>query len=154
MYIPPDVKTDATPDPVIAGQQYAMERPRNPFEQIVGGRIRGGEGGAGGPPRPANQNVSQEEVRRMIPEPLTLEERAWQNYGRQMHPDDVMKSESVWGGAKRIAEQHGISEAEGFAHMANDLWKRMGANRYMSPEMAKRYMRVERARMMGIKSAE
>ncbi|WP_454916546.1 hypothetical protein [Xanthobacter sediminis] len=97
------------------------------------------------PASPVNANASPQEVRAMIPEPLSRQDRDWQNYGRFMSPDDVLGSEAVWGAASS-----GADRAQSFADAANDLWRRMGANRYMSPDMARRYMAVEEAKMRGI----
>lgn len=83
-----------------------------------------------------------------LPPPLTPLERNWQNYGKRMSPDDVLTSEAVWGHATRGAEA-GLGRAESFAQAANDLWQRMGANRYVSPDMARRYIAQEESRMRG-----
>jgi hypothetical protein len=101
----------------------------------------------GAPPPPSNVNVSQQQVRDMIPEPLPRQDRDWQNYGRNMSPDEVMGSEPVWGAA---ATAEGQGRAEAFAEAANDMWRRMGANRYITPEIARRYMATEEAKMRGI----
>ena len=103
---------------------------------------RGALGAFGGKPRmgiPANMNVSQKEIIEMIPPPLSRMDRDWQNYGRFMKPDDVLDSEVVWGAGNLGAEQ-GLGRAESFASAANDLWKRMGANRFITPELARKYM--------------
>ena len=97
----------------------------------------------------ANQNVSQAEVKAMLPPPLSRAERDWQNYGRRMSPDDVLGSEPVWSWAN-LYQQQGLGRAEGFADAANDFWQRMGANRYITPEQARRHMAVEEAKMRGI----
>ncbi len=125
----------------------------NPFVQM--GRVRG-EGAGGGytpPPKAANTNTSQAEIKASI-QPLSLKDRNWQNYGSNMHPDEVLTSEPVWGGARRLAEEKGIPAHEAFADLANDLWQRMGANRYISPEMAKSYMRIQRGEAAGISSVK
>jgi len=103
----------------------------------------------GKPPEPANTNVSQAQVKAMLPEPLSRRERDWQNYGKHMSPDDVLGSEVVWSAAA-LGQESGLGRAEEFAAAANDLWKRMGANRYITPELAERYMRVEEAKAKGI----
>lgn len=102
------------------------------------------------PGEPANVNTSQAEIRESLPGPLSLFERNWQNYGSRMTPDEVMGSEPVWGAAQQYADQ-GLGRSQGFAAAANDMWQRMGANRYITPEMAQRYMNVEEAKQRGIK---
>jgi hypothetical protein len=107
--------------------------------------------------RAANQNRSPEEIQAEIknnlPEPLSYFERSWQNYGQHLSPDDVLQSEVTWGAAN-LAADAGTGRAEGFAAMANYLWNRMGANRYISPDLARRYMAVEEGRMRGIRALE
>jgi hypothetical protein len=77
-------------------------------------------------------------LRRMTPDeraalqPLLTKERILNNYSRSMTPDEVMHSEPVWRGAARLAAEKGISESEAFAELANAMWQRQGANRYIS----------------------
>jgi hypothetical protein len=82
-------------------------------------------------------------IRDLIPPPLSWEEKIWQNYGKRMSPDDVLQSESVWGGAQQLHQHTGMPEHEGFAQVANMLWRRMGAKERISPEEAKQYIADE-----------
>lgn len=75
--------SDATPYPVLSGQQYAMEQKPNPYEQIVGGRVRGGEGGAGGakPEILSPKSVSTEQNLRGQLQELESQQRALMQHG-------------------------------------------------------------------------
>ena len=96
---------------------------------------------------PANQNVSQAAVKAALPGELSIEDRTWQNYASKVvHPDEVLSSEALWGGAARIAERDGISNAEAFSYLANDIWKRMGANKFITPQMAQKHILEERTK--------
>jgi hypothetical protein len=96
----------------------------------------------------ANENAKFE-----LPEIKSWEDQQWDNYVKRMSPDELLTSETLWGGAKRLSDDVGISESEAFAQLANRFWRRMGANRYITPELAKRYMKVERAKLDGIQGA-
>jgi len=100
-------------------------------------------------PVAANRNVSQQQIKEMVGQPLSQFDRDWQNYISKMSPDEVMGSDPVWAAANRAAEQ-GVGRAKGFADAANSFWQRMGANRYISEEQARRYMAIEEAKMRGI----
>ncbi|HEX4828318.1 MAG TPA: hypothetical protein VFV12_08835, partial [Xanthobacteraceae bacterium] len=104
----------------------------------------------GEPGKPANVNTSQKEIIENLPPPLSLSERTWRNYASRMTPDEMMHSEAVWGGARRIAEETGMPESEAFAQLLNDMWGRAGANRHITPAQARRFMGQER----GIRAVE
>ncbi len=89
-------------------------------------------------PRPAAN------ARPEVGPPLSLMDRNWQNYGQHMKPDDVVSSEAVWGGARRLSEETGVPVQNAFAQLANDMWQRMGANRYITPDSARREMGKQR----------
>lgn len=97
--------------------------------------------------QPANINTSQAEIAASI-HPLSRKDRDWQNYGRHMTPEDVLDSEVVWGAAA-LAKDAGGGRAEAFAAAANDLWGRMGANQYISPELARKYIARKEAEARG-----
>lgn len=99
---------------------------------------------AGKLPAAANANVSQKAVKEMIPPPLDTYERTWKNYTKNMAPDEMMASEPVWGSARELSREHGISESEGFANLVNDYYGRKGINQFMTPDAARRYMAGER----------
>lgn len=84
-----------------------------------------------------------------LPGPLSLSERTWQNYASKLRdPEEVLQLDALW------SPRDGVNPAEHFAGLANDMWQRMGANRYMTPEMADRYMRIERGKLAGIQPVE
>jgi hypothetical protein len=143
-------------------QQLAMELPKDPTQPT---RIFGeAPGGAfipkitKSPPRaPANVNVSQKQIIERLRIP-SVEEKLWQNYGNYMRdigPEAALRSEPLWGTSRRIAEESGQAEHEVFARLANEYFQRNSLNRYMSPDMAKRFMRRERGEVLqGIKPVE
>ncbi len=96
---------------------------------------------------PANSNVSQAEVIADLPPPLSTNDRIYQNYAKSMSPDEMLKSEPVWSASANLSESKGISPGEAFAEIANDMFRRMGANRYMTPRAARVYMARERAHL-------
>jgi hypothetical protein len=85
------------------------------------------------PARPANSNYG-------LPEPLSFKDRIWQNYTRRMSPEEALQSEAIWSGAKQLAKERGIPESHAFAELANDYFARGGHNRFMTPEVARRFM--------------
>lgn len=125
------------------------------LDRIAGTEVTsGGIGGYAVPLQAANNNPSQAEIIDSLPSPLTLEERTWQNYGRWMTPDEVLPSKAVWGGASDLVEASKaagapIRYAEAFAYLANGLWSRMGANKYISPALAQKYIIEQRSRGTG-----
>ncbi len=96
--------------------------------------------------RPANANVSQAEVVANLPQ-LSANDRIYQNYVKSMTPDEMLKSEPVWSASSNLASSKGISPGEAFAEVANDMFRRMGANRFMTPRAARVYMARERGHL-------
>lgn len=79
----------------------------------------------------ASDAHSNELTRRVIPRPLSLADRTWQNYASKLtNPDDVLQLDALWA-AKSPKE---------FAALANDMWGRMGVQRQMTPADAQQYM--------------
>lgn len=144
---------DPTADLTAASQPMTDEAFQNALNDPASRlqRLYGRYGGT--PPDAANSNKSQAQIKAELPEPLSRADRDWQNYGVRMHPDEVLNSEVVWG-AGRLGAEQGLGRAESFAQAANDLWRRMGANRYITPEQARRHIAVEEGRMRGIKGVE
>ena len=101
-------------------------------------------------PRPANLNTSQAQVKQSLPPPKAFMDRIWDNYAKNMTPEEFLKSEPAWSGAARLSEAQGISESEAFAQLANEMFSRMGANHFMTPQTARKFMGQER----GIKPVE
>jgi len=95
-------------------------------------------------PKAANVNTSKAEVLADLPPPLPPSDRIWQNYVKRMGPDEMLKSEPVWSAAENLSAAKGISPSEAFAEVANDMFGRMGANRFMTPAQAKMHMARER----------
>lgn len=100
-------------------------------------------------PRPANENINIKSMGggpppRTLPQPLTIEDRAWQNYASKMSPDEFLKSEALWGGSKRLSEQNGTLWHEEFANLANEMFGRMGVNKFLSPTAAHKIMGEQR----------
>jgi hypothetical protein len=95
-------------------------------------------------PKAANVNTSKAEVLADLPLPLPPSDRIWQNYVKRMGPDEMLKSEPVWSTAENLSAAKGISPSEAFAEVANDMFGRMGANRFMTPAQAKMHMARER----------
>lgn len=102
--------------------------------------------------KPANQNASRKEIIESLPPPKSFMDRIWDNYAKRMTPDEFLESEPLWGGAKNLSEASGISESEAFAQIANEIFGRMGANRYMTPQNARSY--IGRARGIGAVNTE
>ncbi len=102
------------------------------------------------PKKAANINTSQSEIKAMLAEPTSFPERLYTNYVKAIKPEDVLSSEPVWGGAERLSNETGIGYSEAFAQIANEFWKRQGANRYITPELAQAYIKRERAKGAGI----
>ena len=131
------------------------ELPPNPYSPFGYGSPSRLAGGGGGfrlgsiqPPSAANANASLDEIRAMLPEPLSVNERIWQNYVRplKMTPDEMLASEPVWSAALERGAGNLQRTHAAFADIANDMFSRMGVNRYMTPETARLYMNAERAR--------
>jgi hypothetical protein len=95
-------------------------------------------------PKAANVNTSKAEVLADLPPPLSPSDRIWQNYVKRMGPDEMLKSGPVWSAAENLSAAKGISPSEAFAEVANDMFGRMGANRFMTPAQAKMHMARER----------
>ncbi len=115
-------------------------------------RVQGGNITEGGTPSSgANENKPLVE---RLPPPLSTEQRLWQNYGsymRDIGPEEALRSEPLWGTSARLAEEKGTAHHEEFARLANEYFSRNNINNYMTPDMAKRFMRMERGRSQGIK---
>jgi Large polyvalent protein associated domain 23 len=100
------------------------------------------------PKGPANDNTP-------IPAPLDIAERSWQNYIKDVKPEDVPHQEAMWGGAEQYAKAEGIPIHEAFSELVNDMWLRQGYTKQrFTPELAKRFMKVERAKLQGIKAVD
>ena len=144
------------------GAKFAEGGPIDPFNKKIGVEMIGGGPariGGGGGITPANRNFNQKEFVANLKQP-SIEEKTWNNYGRHMEkPDDVLNTKhpmqgALWGSARDIAERTGMSEAQAFSKVVNHVWQQMGANRYMSPEAARRYLNIERGRAGGISAVE
>ncbi len=94
--------------------------------------------------REAAREAAQPGVKANLPPPKNLLDRAWDNYTKKMPESEVLKSEAVWGTAKRIVEQEGISEAKAFAKVMNDWYKRKGIDKRMTETEANEYTGGER----------
>ncbi len=99
--------------------------------------------------RPANSNVSQAEVIANLPPPLSATDRIYQNHVRplKMSPDEMLKSEPMWSTAANVSEARGVPLSDAFAEVANDVFRKMSANRYMTPRMARVFIARERAHL-------
>jgi predicted GNAT family acetyltransferase len=71
-------------------------------------------------------------------------DRIWDFYARRMTPEEFLRSDPAWSGARVLAEQWGWREAEAFSYLANEMFSRMGATQRMSPKEAARFMARER----------
>jgi hypothetical protein len=105
-------------------------------------------------PRPANTNPAQAEVISGLPPPLTANERIYNNYVRslRMTPDEMLKSEPVWSTAANLAQERGMPPHEAFAQVVNDMYQRMGANQYITPQQAKLLMARERGQIVPVEN--
>lgn len=95
-------------------------------------------------PKPANVTSNRDIVENVVPSPKSLLDRVYDNYTKRMTPDEMLKSEPVWGTAKLIAERDGVPEAQAFADLANDYYAKHGINQFMSPNAARKFLAQER----------
>lgn len=91
--------------------------------------------------RAGNENVP---LTKRIEQPLDLEERTFRNFAADMEPEEFLRSEPMWSGAQRIADERGIPFAQAFSEFANTMFQRTGANRFMTPETAAKFIMAER----------
>ena len=84
--------------------------------------------------------------------PVQFLDRIWNNYASRMSPDEFLKSEPLWSSAQQVSDQMGMSYAGAFAHVANAMFSRMGANRHLTDEAARRF--IARERGIGLATSE
>jgi hypothetical protein len=90
---------------------------------------------------------SMDEIEKAIGRSITPKEffdRIWDNYAKDMSPDEFLKSEALWSGAREMVDRLGWKESEAFSYIANEMLDRMGATRRFNPQSAARFMAKER----------
>lgn len=65
---------------------------------------------------------------------------------------DVLESDALWAKAEEMSKQSGKPFNEAFAQLANEAWTAHGTNRYITPEIAQKYINKARAELIGIKT--
>lgn len=88
--------------------------------------------------------ISMEDIEDRLPPPKSFMDRIWDNYAKRMTPEEFLQSEPLWSGAHQMSQETGMPEYEAFAYIANQIFQRMEANRYMTPQAAKRFMHQAR----------
>ena len=71
--------------------------------------------------------------------------RLWSDYtsyhsSNAQSPEQILKSGTIYGGAKHLAQLGNIPVNEAFAMIANKIFQRIGANRYITPQQANYYI--------------
>jgi len=89
--------------------------------------------------RETAMQAGQPGVKANLPPPKNLLDRAWDNYTKRMTEKEAKESEAVWGTAARLAKEKGVSEAEAFARVMNDWYKRKGLDKRMTEKEANEY---------------
>jgi len=104
-------------------------------------------------PRPANiAGMSQAEIKNMLEaqrQPETYADYVYNKVRSWATPDDILNSDALWYMAQQKANT-GVDFSQAFADLANEVWSRMGANRYITPRMAQSHINRERASLAGI----
>lgn len=96
----------------------------------------------------ARQKAVQQYIKANLPKVKSFEDKIWDNYAKKMSPEELWHSETIWGGARRLAEESGWNEHEAFAYLMNQMLRRKGLNGYVSSEMASKFMADERLKQV------
>lgn len=131
-----------TKDDILRRDIQAQEF-EGPGAKIIHGQKN--ESGWGEAPKAANWNIPPEIQRLMAPKPFM--DRIWDNYIQHYDlnkgwsdPDSFLHSEPMWSSAQRLAEHEHIKESQAFSIIANEMYRRGGMNKFMSPHEAMRGM--------------